>query len=40
MEKGSPLWSNSEKSPIGIDFGNKKHTMGNKFTNPLFTPLF
>jgi hypothetical protein len=41
LEKGSPLWAASpEPSPIGMDFGNKKHTMGNKFTNPFFQPLF
>ena len=40
LEKGSPLWAAAERSPIGADFGNKKHTMGNKFTNPFFLPLF
>lgn len=41
LEKGSPLWAAPlEKNPVGLDFGNKKHQMGNKFTNPFFLPLF
>jgi hypothetical protein len=41
MEKGSPLWAGApEKHPLDLDFGNKKHTMGNKFNKPNFTPLF
>ena len=41
LEKGSPLWAGApEPSPIGIDFGNKKHTMGSKFTTPYFQPMF
>jgi hypothetical protein len=41
LEKGSPLWAGApEKNPININFGNKKHTMGNKFSLPAFTPMF
>jgi hypothetical protein len=35
MEKGSPLWAGPpEPNPIKLDFGTKKHNMGNKFTLP------
>ena len=41
MEKGSPLWAAApEKNPVGLEFGVKKHTMGNKFSTPYFAPLF